>query len=1201
MDNKALLNARKTLVDQISKEMLGPGSEFSIPDDDNEIISDFPEVRYSVGILFPQDIAIGVENNDSAPLESPVGEVENLEEEVTDQDDKQEIAEEQSAYGRSIAEDTDISTFDEEISLSTQNLPSSVGYTFFVDSHFINFTFNISFGTYRKLNLNDCTIPFTPESASYSIPEQLGELAEFDCAKKVLRLKQKLKRKDVHYYFNTFKIDDHLLKDALLRLCDQVNRGFKRIPHNVEEKIEFAEKDYVTISKIDDCSLKLTALRRVVSCKVTAVTVMLVNTATGRYDGTNSIFQPRISISSEDNGFRFIEYSRMTTYDSLDEEDKTLALLYRDKRIFATGHGTAAEWDINESGNGVIWNEFMPTYEVPQIDFNLPDKNVNSDCLSMYFLSDLDSTSKQDKLLAISSLVDSYQTWIGTLQEEAKNLDGTYIDCANKHIRECKEASKRMINGLSVLHNDEHAYNAFLLANRAMIMQRIHTEIQAKDKLPNDYGLQSFMSGLDYSNPKTYPGTQAHNWRPFQLAFLLLSIQSIVNPGCDERDLVDLIWFPTGGGKTEAYLGLTAFTIFYRRLTTLDSSGGTAVIMRYTLRLLAAQQFVRAGTLICACESIRRDSYESSRYPAYPLGKEEITIGLWIGGQHTPNRNEEAKYCWKELNDADAGELGYAKDKFNKFQIIKCPWCGTKLVKEAEGKSLAGQWGYMFKGRRFYMACPQEECEFEDRLPIQVVDEELYLSPPSLLFGTVDKFAMLPWKKEIGAFFGVGSNVMAPELVIQDELHLISGPLGTVVGLYETAIDALCSHKGINPKIIASTATIRRAKSQCSALYNRDVRQFPPFGLDAQDSYFAREASLKNKPGRLYMGIQPAGKTKAMMQARMMAAILQRVYMMDYPDEIKDKYWTLALYFNSLRDLGKCSTLVDDDVKDFIRRMASRFGSRKDLRQIGYASELTSRISTSQLNETLEKLENLNYSKENLDKKRYPINVLLATNMISVGVDVARLNVMLIVGQPKLTSEYIQASSRIGRSYPGIAFTLYDASKSRDRSHYEQFRAYHESFYKFVEPTGVTPFSKPARERGLHAVLISLIRHLHGLSADTDAAHFDMDSDYLKAAKDYIINRVNDINSRSELQVNDETSDIENEINDFCQEWMERARLAEENSFRYGDKYIVKPPEGHAKRLIKSYGNSQGDPSRETLTSMRNVDKNVATNILIWE
>ena len=831
---------------------------------------------------------------------------------------------------------------------------------------------------------------------------------------------------------------------------------------------------------------------------------------------------------------------------------------------------------------------------------------LNKKCLSMKYLSDLDTTPIGDKVAAMRTLIDSYAKWIDELLKMSDDESKVAVRLqakAKEHIINCKNACDRMNTGLLLLEERPMITQAFQLANRAMFMQRIHLKLQETDKYPGDSKLQERIASLNYYNED-----DTYTWRPFQLAFLLMSICSIVEPDCDERDIVDLIWFPTGGGKTEAYLGLTAFTIFYRRLAFPDSSGGTTVIMRYTLRLLAAQQFVRAATLICACEAIRKDSLLKKRYPAYPLGAETISIGLWIGGDHTPNKNDGAKEHLDKLRNAkDAFQLKYAKDQNNKFQILKCPWCGTKMVKDATaGKKVVGEWGYRLRNNKhFYLCCPQEGCDYESKLPIQIVDEELYDSPPTLLFGTVDKFAMLPWKNDVGSFFATDSNNRTPELIIQDELHLISGPLGTMVGLYETAVDALCSAKGVKPKIIASTATIRRAKEQCSVLYNREVCQFPPSGLDAEDSYFAREAKLsveEQKYGRMYIGVMPSGKTKAMMEIRAIAAILQRVDMMELPDEVKDKFWTLAIYFNSLRDLGKCRTMIDDDVKDFIKRTAYRFSVGRG-RVIAEASELTSRISTSELNETLEKLERLEYSQENQANRKWAIHTLLATNMISVGVDVARLNVMLIVGQPKLTSEYIQASSRIGRSYPGVAITLYDGTKSRDRSHYEQFKAYHESFYRFVEPTGATPFSKPACDRALHAVIVAMVRHLYGLPNDQDAAMFD--PDYLRTdleqMRAYILKRVNEINSRTWGELEDDSDAIESRINEVVADWFERVKIAGEGNFYYGDRFMMKAPAADQKRLLKAFGTSDGDPAYETMTSMRNVDQSIAANILIWE
>jgi hypothetical protein len=512
----------------------------------------------------------------------------------------------------------------------------------------------------------------------------------------------------------------------------------------------------------------------------------------------------------------------------------------------------------------------------------------------------------------------------------------------------------------------------------------------------------------------------------------------------------------------------------------------------------------------------------------------------------------------------------------------------------------------MRNNKHFYMHCTHEDCDFTDKLPIQIIDDELYENPPTLLFGTVDKFAMLPWDGRIGSFFGVGKANRSPELIIQDELHLISGALGTMVGLYETAVDAICSQKGVRPKIIASTATIRRAKEQCSVLYNREVVQFPAPGLNSEDSFFAREATISYENGifgRKYVGLMPSGKTKAMMEIRAVAALLQRVYMMPLQDEVKDKLWTLTIYFNSLKDLGKASTLIEDDVKDFIIRTANRLFAPRRL--IVSADELTSRVTTTELNETLDKLEKTEYSRANIDNKRYASNVLLATNMISVGIDVARLNVMLLIGQPKLTSEYIQASSRVGRSYPGVAFVQYDATKSRDRSHYERFRAYHESFYRFVEPTGATPFSKPARERALHAVVTAMIRQRTGLAEDKDAINFDKDyfEDAVQETEQFILERIKQINTRADNGLEDDIAEVQAEIEDYIEDWQKYARVAEDSktAYYFGRRFMVAPPNAGLGRLLKPYNSDGKDNARETLTSMRNVDTQVLGEIVIWE
>lgn len=1115
-------------------------------------------------------------------------------------------------------------SLDEEIGMATQYKPSSMGLTFLVAGKSDHIKCQVSFATYRKALMSDCVVPYEPQNAdSYQVPPEVAHFMTFDKSLKVLRLISGISIKELRGVFEKDTIPEAEfldLKNRAYRLADFLKVGYVREPHFIPDaEISFDGSDYYNgdnTSELDGTFGKLVALRTKIDENLYSVTVMLVNGLESFPAKANEcIFQPQIKIASSDNAFLFSENNAMADPNDMDEEEKSLDLLYRHKKSYGTGLGVSINWEINNNGEGLIWTDFFPEREIPAMNFSLPqNENIGDSELSMKYLSDLSDSTSEQKLNSLTKLVDLYSLWIENLGKTAKQLDSRYKSAAAKNIKNCSLAASRMYEGIKVLKDNPNAYFSFMLANRAMFMQRIHLQKQSEmsrknaDRYPGDEEISEWICGLDYQEESD----ENARWRPFQIAFLLMDIKSITDDVSKERDLVDLIWFPTGGGKTEAYLGLTAFTIFYRRLSHPKEAGGTAVMMRYTLRLLAAQQFTRAATLICACEYIRQDSKQKKhKYPAYPLGSEPITIGLWIGGTHIPNNNtgnNSAKYHLDKLVKVSSSfTVRTEKDRHNKFQVLKCPWCGTKMVKDEKERRLVGSWGYAMDGKHFFMFCPHEDCTFTNRLPIQIIDEELYVKPPTLLFGTVDKFAMMAWDGRIGSFFGVNSGNRGPELIIQDELHLISGALGTMVGLYETAIDGLCSMKGIKPKVIASTATIRRAKEQCSVLYNREVVQFPSPGLDAEDSFFAREDVLdysKRKYGRKYVGIMPAGKTKAMTEIRSMAALLQKAFTMDLPDEVRDKLWTLTVYFNSLKDLGKASTLVDDDVKDFIIRTANRmFTSR---RLIISADELTSRVTTTELNETLDKLERVEYSKENIDAKKYASNVLLATNMISVGIDVARLNVMLMVGQPKLTSEYIQASSRVGRSYPGITFIQYDATKSRDRSHYEQFRPYHDSFYRFVEPTGATPFSKPARERALHAIFVALMRNKESLGEDRSAVYFDKGafSEDIEEIERYIISRVSDIASRSENDLANDFEDIRIELNEFVDYWQEAVTKSQEEGetpLFFGRKHMVNPPVAGEHRLLKQYHSSGKDDAKETLTSMRNVDSSVTGNVIIWE
>ena len=1221
-----MIKARDEFIALVKAELLGPGSEVSVPDAEHELITTVPEKRYSIGILFPKENKMQADGNDvdRAVPEDEKKDAEQAETVAFDASDyigkDVTVTEKDKKTEDETDDDPDSEdNLDEEVSLAAQNMPSSFGITFFVRGNTDRVRISLKYGTYRNARMEDCRIPFTPSKpGDWSVPEEFDCYVKYDREERTLRLTGGINRKTVRQLKerDLLDTDENQLIDNLYKLADQLQNGYVREPRELDNyEIVFGDGDYANETCIANHDLvEITALRRKMENGTTALTIMVVNAKTGRPQSSNCIFQPELRVDSENNEFSFEKYSGSMNFDLLDEEEQSLELQYRNKHVYGTGLGTAVNWKIDENGKGFIRNDFFPEFEVPSMDFALPgDCGVSDRTLSMKYLSDLNDTEKSEKIRDLESLVDAYSAWIDDLVARSHALEPRFAKAADRNLKGCLEACERMRNGIRILEKDNMAWDAFQLANRAMFMQRVQLAIQREypASYPDEKDLSNVLKDIDYGTADETFSKDRYAWRPFQLAFMLLDVASVTDDDSADRSLVDLIWFPTGGGKTEAYLGLTAMAIFYRRFRHPAQGGGTTVIMRYTLRLLAAQQFTRASTLICACEFIRKDcESKKSRYRRYALGTTPITIGLWIGGEHTPNTDDGAKKNLEKLRKATSYSLEYDKDTYNKFQVLKCPWCGTRMTPERDGdKKIRGVFGYkMHGGNRFALYCPRQSCPFGNRLPVQVVDEELYNEPPTLLFGTVDKFAMLPWENRIGNFFALNSENRAPELIIQDELHLISGPLGTMVGLYESAVDALCRRKGNVTKIVASTATIRRAVEQCAALYDRDVSQFPHPALDAEDSFFAREKKIdyeKESFGRKYVGLMPSGKTKAMMEIRSMAAMLQKAKDMDVSDEVRDKLWTLTAYYNSLKDLGKAATMVDDDVKDFMKRMCYRLKSNAEVRKIGTADELTSRVSTTQLNQTLDKLEKNKYSTENIKKHLppYPCNVLLATNMISVGIDVARLNVMLLVGQPKLTSEYIQASSRVGREYPGVAFTMYDGGKSRDRSHYEQFRPYHESFYRHVEPTGATPFSAPARKRALHAVLIAYIRLSVGeLSGENDAIKFRLEDRKKTIAEigGYMVNRCVDINRRINPYMEDDSDNLKQEMEDILEKWHDLARDAEK-IFCYGKKFMRNNPDAQRERLLKVFGTFREDPAFETMTSMRNVDVMVPGSIIEWK
>ncbi len=798
-----------------------------------------------------------------------------------------------------------------------------------------------------------------------------------------------------------------------------------------------------------------------------------------------------------------------------DDEEEINRLLYRDRLTFAIGHGCAADWPGERPDNvGEIATDCMPTFETPGTSADLIDVNGDPIRVSMRKLSGLDSLDDGSDELA--RLVRAYRKWIQGLEAldarrlpVPEDLRGT----ARVLIGRCKQCLSRIEDGISFLQSNSstarHARDAFRMANYAMLVAQLRASREVR--LPQ-WQDGRIVWDKEIGNPDpALPHPTKGYWRAFQIAFLLMTVRGICEPSYQDRSLVDLIWFPTGGGKTEAYLGLTAFTIFYNRIAGLESTGAD-VIMRYTLRLLTAQQFQRAGLLFCAMEHVRRlpKNFEQ-------LGGKPFRLGMWVGGDATPNTRADARAALSRLQSNPDSE--------NPFVLLKCPWCNAKFGpmpdessrQRGRGRgqrsplSVLGYTKYLLAGRTaetVVFRCNDQKCEFgytiarpdSSPLPICIIDEDIFEAPPNLIIGTVDKFAMLAWKPEARTMFGIGKDGkhtgLPPTLIIQDELHLISGPLGSMVGAYETIVEEMCTRRShdsvLRPKIVASTATISRAEEQVKALYARDrVMLFPPSGLEAGDSFFAREARSGDgtlKPGRLYTGIMAPGHGSLQTTlARVYAALLQYPAIMPVlrgDESERDPWWTLLSFFNSLRELGGAATLLVADARDYLRVIIDRHGfSYSQIRQLLNVEELTSRIRSDKIPLAIQKLE-IPFGRDGRGYVKDTVEACLASNIIEVGVDIDRLSLMTIVGQPKTTSQYIQVSSRIGRSQerPGLVVVAYSQSKPRDRSHYERFRSYHQRLYAQVEPTSVTPFSPPAVDRALHGIIVTTVRQLSPLA-----------------------------------------------------------------------------------------------------------------------
>lgn len=1040
-------NVRDQMIDALRRELMGPWH----PEDETDPSEEFPTARYIVGRLAPQDLEIDNVEND----ELPGGD-----------DDEGET-------GEASFQPPQVLGF----------MPSSMGLSFVLNDTCDNVDVHIEWGQYLRAE----EAPERPEGDGEG-EEDEGEWDAPQRSKFVWRREQ---RKGVVRDLDVSK------KGPVA----EVKLHPKLAPPGVT--VEGLEDEEVCVQGI---VYEIHGQR--------AVSLFLVNQRPKGLPGDSEkdkqfLMQAQMEVRASDGSAAFLAKDdiHLEQEGSEDPEAQVNNLLYRHSREFATGHGVAAEWDgLTPEGTAVtsVRTEFIPDYEVPKVI--AADDIAGGAILDMLALSKLEDPD--ELFAAIEPLVKQYEDWTKDRRAEAEEPEiknhALHHEAANSQLNNCEKAAARMRKGLELLKSSAKARKAFCLANEAMADQRVHS-IWAK--INRAKGERTKIDDLWVE--------KNHKWRPFQLGFFLLNLVGVAKDESEDRALVDLLWFPTGGGKTEAYLGLAAFTLFYRRLVGdrdgMAAGAGVSVIMRYTLRLLTVQQFQRGAALVCACEVIRRRETE--------LGEEPYRIGLWVGDKTAPNRFLGAKRAIEDLKSKNYTEGG------SPVQLLSCPRCGEELAND-RGIPIGAAYTVDNDAQRTRVLCPNWRCEMSAKksggegVPVVVVDEELYRTCPSIIIATVDKFARMPFEGRTQSFFGIrdrysptlghitpahgsrprdvgrdaskAKRLLPPELIIQDELHLISGPLGTMVGLYETAVDFLTRIKkesgvSVPSKVIASTATIRRASQQIRQLYDRDLQVFPPSGLSSKDSFFAREIPTHDEEGgasdfaagRLYVGVNASGSSSKTLLVRVYAALLHAGldHLVDPAiAESGDPFGTLVGYFNSIRALGGAKRLVEDDVT--LRRLyylaqrdKTAFGrDRRKQRFISEPKELTSRLASWEIPPLLKRMDVMFPRPTKDEKMIYPVDVLLATNMISVGVDIDRLGLMVVTGQPKTTSEYIQATSRVGRQHPGLVVTMYNWVAPRDISHYERFKSYHAAFYRYVEPISVTPFSSRALDRGLHGM-----------------------------------------------------------------------------------------------------------------------------------
>ncbi|AWL78488.1 helicase [Capnocytophaga canimorsus] len=1121
--NNYLIEPRLIFRDTIKKNLIGPGSDVFITDNENEIISDYPLSRYYSGILFPErdmEVSIGEkETNDAnAEIEDGDFEIEYSEKENINDDFDEDIDDKSKNV-----------EIEKEYSEANQYFPTNFGLTFCVpkDTETLRVTFN--YAKYVQIKPTEAVIEISEKDFRMFSENPYNSVAKyFKYENGLMSLnKEKFEKSDlsVHNYRSRFKeneqqaelIDSVAYKKGELLLgrlwkrvkIEPISIELNLIKTNSDESVEYP------LDKAKDDSIVTCFYKKIHETHYGKfIKILLANRLNHPKDkfsfgnellNSKAIFQGEISVL----GATFLPYKQFSEINPFDEELNLINFQYRAEKSFAIGHGCAVDW--NDPKNPTeLKTTFLPEVDIKNYSnaFRETFPNELKEITELKKLSIWSDLEKSAIIQKLTRFADEYKKWI-TEQEKTK-ADDSYQKSLNTILEKQNQTYKRLLKNIDFLNENEVAFKSFLLANTAMYIQML---ISNKDLFgKKGIELSEIDKTINYNNLDFFKNHSFNpNYRPFQLAFFLLNLESIINEDSDDRhNIVDLLWFPTGGGKTEAYLAITAFTIISRRILHGKDAEGVSVIMRYTLRLLTAQQFERATKLILSLDFLRRFFKPTDEYF---FGEDEISIGMWVGASTTPNSYSEAKSIHKKvfdeitkINNKKSGD--YKKE--NTFPITNCSWCGCNLI--SQNNLGYFDLGYRATSKTFSTSCLNPACAFNTELPIYFVDDKIYQKPPTLLFATVDKFAMLSRREEGHRLFNsLDENKLPPDLIIQDELHLLSGPLGSITGLYESIVELLSTKGKRKPKIITSTATTRNTKQQVAMLYgNRELNIFPPMGATYDDNFFSY-VSTESK--RKHIGFMPTGKTALNSQIQVLGnLLLARIELFRYYKEKgnlsqeetidrENNFWTIVSFYNSLRDVGKVYNKVPAEISDFLKLLHNRYQLNRYIYGFNYfglasrTKELTSRVESNSIKKLLNELE-MPFSlltKDNYKFVQNTVDLVLASNMFSVGIDIERLNVMLMNGQPKNIAEYIQASSRVGRKDKGIVINLLDANRSRDKSYFENYVSFNNAYYKFVEPLSVTPFTEIALDKVLASLLVCFVRHKQGLYLDKRAKDFTGD------------------------------------------------------------------------------------------------------------